>query len=122
MLLHSCCILIDYNRYLNGNDNYSLLICFFLMTALQQRYNRSLPIFIKFMRSPNDKRVNKLSSRISSGISNMHFCSSDLISVRDFVLRSIGYTSGISIKHFCIEFDIMTIKLCEINLIKPLER
>ena len=64
------------------------------MTAMQQRNNRALPIFIKFRRSRNDKRVNKLSSRISSGISS---------------------------KHFCIEFDIMTtIKVYEINLMKSL--
>ena len=83
------------HQYLNGMNNYLQQLGFFLMTAWQQRNNRALPIFIKFLRSLNDKRVNKFSSRISSGI---------------------------SIILFCIEFDIMTIKLYDCNLIKSLER
>ena len=63
------------NKYLYfyGNDNH-LLNGFFVITTFQQRNNRALLIFIKFMRSLNDKRVNKLSSRISLGTSNILVC------------------------------------------------
>ena len=66
-----------------------------MITTSQQWNNRALPIFINLMRSSNDKSVNKLSSRISSGISNIHFS---------------------------IEFDIMVIELYDSNLIKTILR
>ena len=66
-----------------------------MITASQQWNNRALPIFINLMRSSNDKSVNKLSSRISSGISNIHFS---------------------------IEFDITVIELYDSNLIKTILR
>ena len=75
MLFYSCCILIfklNKHLYLYWNKNH-LPNGFFLITTSQQRVNRALPIFLKFMRSLNDKRVNKLSSRMSSGISNIPF-------------------------------------------------
>ena len=93
-------LLIDFfkksNKYLyHYRNNNHLLNGFFIITVSQQWNNLALPIFIKLMRSLNDKSVNKLSSRISSGISNMHFC---------------------------IEFDIMAIELYDSNLIKAIQR
>ena len=78
--------------HLNGKDN-PLPNGFFLITASQQRNIRVFPIFIKLMRSLNDKSVNKLPSKRSSGIANIHFC---------------------------IEFDIMAIEPYDSNLIKTI--
>ena len=93
-MLHSCYIKSNKHLYINGNHN-PLPSGFFLMTASQQRNNRALPVFIKLMRSLNDKSVNNLSSRISSGILNIHFC---------------------------IEFDIMAIEIYDSDIIKSQKR
>ena len=88
------CKLSNKYQYLHGNNN-PLPNGFFMITESQHWNKRALPIFINLMRSSNGKSVNKLSSKISSGISNMHFC---------------------------IEFDIMAIELYDSSLTKSLKR
>ena len=105
--------------YLNNNH---LLNGFFRITALQQRNNRALPIFIKLMRSLNDKRVNKLSSRISLGISNILVCIKfDIISrycktLSSFILWHV-YCKGQTSRKVDSFFKRLLVALCLCQMI-----